>query len=205
MQSLNDFIVRPVGNARYNNSKKIAGVDFVTNTKIEAFQNVNREAIVLAIPRCIETDIQVNDKVIVHHNVFRRFYDIRGKEKNGRSYMFDDMYAVAPDQIYARKPAANEDDMESWQALHGYCFVQPIRSGNYLDNDNEKKLHGILKYPNKELSIPEGSVVCFTPDSEFEFVFNGMLLYCMKSNNIVLSYGNQRNEKEYNPSWAQSC
>jgi len=200
MQSLNDFIIKPVGDNRYNNSKKIGGVDFVTNTKIESFQNVNREAIILALPKCVETNIQVGDKVIVHHNVFRRFYDIRGKEKNGKSYMFDGMYAVTQDQIYACK--SND---EQWQSLHGYCFVQPVEAGSYLENYNEKKLHGILRYTSEKLNLEEGSVVCFTPDSEFEFVFNNMLLYCMKSNNIVLSYGKQRNEKEYNPGWAQSC
>ena len=94
MQGLHDFIIKPVGDNRYNNSKKIAGVDFVTNTRIEAFQNVNREAVVVALPKCVETNIQVGDKVIVHHNVFRRFYDIRGKEKDSKSYMFDGMYAV---------------------------------------------------------------------------------------------------------------
>ena len=205
MQSLHDFIIKPVGDNRYNNSKKIAGVDFVTNTRIEAFQNVNREAVVIALPKCVETTIQVGDKVIVHHNVFRRFYDIRGKEKDSKSYMFDGMYAVTQDQIYAYKPFTNGDREEPWQSLHGYCFVQPVKADSYLENYSEKKLHGILRYTNKELSLSEGSVVCFTPDSEFEFVFNGMLLYCMKSNNIVLSYGNKRSEKEYNPGWAQSC
>ena len=200
MQSLHDFIIKPVGDNRYNNSKKIAGVNFVTNTRIEAFQNVNREAVVVALPKCVETNIQVGDKVIVHHNVFRRFYDIRGKEKDSKSYMFDGMYSVTQDQIYACK-----SNSEQWQSLHGYCFVQPVKADSYLENYSEKKLHGILRYANKELSIKEGSVVCFTPDSEFEFVFNDMLLYCMKSNNIVLSYGNKRNEKEYNPGWAQSC
>ena len=65
MQSLHDFIIKPVGDNRYNNSKKIAGVDFVTNTRIEAFQNVNREAVVIALPKCVETTIQVGDKVTI--------------------------------------------------------------------------------------------------------------------------------------------
>ena len=66
---------------------------------------------------------------------------------------------------------------------------------------------GILKYGNelleKENVIP-GMVVGFTPESEFEFVVDSELLYCMKCENIVLAYDNQGNQTEYNPSWTSS-
>ncbi|NVM20025.1 MAG: hypothetical protein HWN80_20155, partial [Candidatus Lokiarchaeota archaeon] len=51
-----------------------------------------------------ETEIKPGDEIIVHHNVFRRFYDVRGNEKNSRSYFEEDMYFVKPDQLYAYKP-----------------------------------------------------------------------------------------------------
>jgi hypothetical protein len=197
MNSLYDFIVKPIGE-RYNNTKKLAGKDFVTNTRIESFKNVNRRAEIIATPKTIETNLESGNEVIVHHNVFRRFYDIRGNEKNSKSYMFDNMYAVSQEQIYAYK---NIDG--NWKTHQDYCFVQPIKAN---DNtvDVEKPLHGILRYGNKSLDINEGDLVCFTPDSEFEFVFDGKLLYCMKSNNIILSHGNKRDAQEYNPSWTSS-
>ena len=31
-----------------------------------------------------------------------------------------------------------------------------------------------------------------------------MNYYCMKSNDIVIKYGNKKNKREYNPSWTHS-
>ena len=45
-------------------------------------------------------------------------------------------------------------------------------------------------------------LVSFKPVGEFEFVIDGKLLYCMKSNDIVIKHEYEGNEKEYNPSWA---
>ena len=196
MNSVYDFIIKPIG-GRYNNTKKLADKDFIVNTRIESFRNVNRHAEIIALPKAIKTDLKPGDEVIVHHNVFRRFYDIRGNEKNSRNLIFDDLYAVSVDQIYAYKRD------ENWKTLNNYCFVQPVK-----ENDDkvevQKPLHGILKYGDETSCIKKEDLICFTPDSEFEFVFDNMLLYCMKSNNIVLSYGNKGNAKEYNPSWANS-
>jgi hypothetical protein len=199
MHSLYDFIVKPVDDHRYNNKKEIAGVQFVTNTSLESFKNVNRQGVVIAVPKAFDTPIKPGDIVIIHHNVFRRFYDVRGKEKNSRSYMFDGMYAVSLDQIYAYQPLSTTD----WRTFNDYCFVQPVKSTDESSTSKEKELHGILRYTNKKLNIEKGETVCFTPDSEFEFVFNDMLLYCMKLNNIVLSYGIREGDEEYNPSWTR--
>jgi hypothetical protein len=167
MQSLHDFIIKPVGDNRYNNSKKIAGVDFVTNTRIEAFQNVNREAVVVALPKCVETNIQVGDKVIVHHNVFRRFYDIRGKEKDSKSYMFDGMYAVTQDQIYMKKTT------DSWQTLRDYCFIKPIINKDSSKIDKLKKCVGIIKYSNsslEDLKMNVEDLIGFKANGEVEIL-----------------------------------
>ena len=43
---------------------------------------VNREAIVVSLPKAVKTDIKIGDTVIVHHNVFRRWHDQQGVEKN---------------------------------------------------------------------------------------------------------------------------
>ena len=38
MNSLYDFIVKPIGEGRYNNSKKIGEKELILNTKIESWK-----------------------------------------------------------------------------------------------------------------------------------------------------------------------
>jgi hypothetical protein len=88
-----------------------------------------------------------------------------------------------------------------------YCFVKPIINKNELDVNIEQPNVGIVKYTNSSLEalkIKPGTLVTFTPNSEFEFIINDERLYCMKSNDIALIHEHEGNEKEYNPSWAQS-
>jgi len=198
MKSVNDFIVKPI-EGRYNNTVKVGNVDLVVNTKIEEFKSISKVAEVVALPLSIKTDIKIGDKVIVHHNIFRRFYDIRGKEKNSRSFIKEDMYACSPEQIYMY--GANTAHLD-------YCFVKPIVNHDIFITSKEKPLMGLLKHGNKVLSklgVYEGDLVSFRPTSEFEFVIDGELLYCMKLINIVAKHERKGNEKEYNPSWAKSC
>jgi len=197
MKSVYDFIVKPI-NGRYNNTVKIEDVDLVVNTRIEEFKNISKIAEVVALPLSIETDVKIGDKVVVHHNVFRRFYDIRGNEKNSRSFIKEDMYACSPEQIYMY--GANTAHLD-------YCFVKPIVNDDIFITSKEKPLMGLLKYGNKELEslgVYEGDLVSFRPTSEFEFVVDGELLYCMKLINVVSKHERKGNEEEYNPSWATS-
>lgn len=200
MRSVFSFIVKPVGE-RYNNKVKIADRELIVNTKIESFKSVNNFAEVVALPLAYSTDIKVGDIVVIHHNVFRVFYDIRGDKKNSRSYFKDDLYFCDLDQIYLYKNTGK------WKAFGDRCFVKPIKNKDYLNVDKEQKLIGILKYGNSSLEalkINEGDLVGYAPYGEFDFVIDGQRLYCMKSNDIVIKYGHKGNETEYNPSWAQS-
>ena len=200
MRSIFSFIVKPVGE-RYNNKVKVEDKELIINTKIESFKSVNNVAEVVAIPLAYSTDIKVGDIVVIHHNVFRVFYDIRGNKKNSRSYFMDDLYFCDLDQIYLYKNTGK------WKAFGDRCFIKPIKNKDYLNVAKEQRLIGILKYGNSSLEalkINEGDLVGYTPYGEFDFVIDGQRLYCMKSNDIVIKYGHKRNETEYNPSWAQS-
>ena len=85
MQSIYSYIVSPIKN-RYNNKKNIGKNEIILNTSIEDHKFVNRNAIIIKLPKIKANDyLKINDEVIVHHNVFRRFYDIRGKEKNSNA------------------------------------------------------------------------------------------------------------------------
>jgi len=195
-----DFIVKPVG-SRYENSIDIDGKELIVNTKIESFKSVNNIAEVVSIPLAYKTDIKIGDTVIIHHNVFRRFYDMKGKQKNSRSYFKEDLYFCSADQIYLYK-TNNE-----WKSFGDRCFIKPLKNIDHLKLDKERKLIGILKYGNdslKELKINPGDLVGYTPFGEFEFIIEGQRLYCMKSNDIVIKYEYKGDETGYNPKWAQS-
>jgi hypothetical protein len=195
MQSVFDFIIKPK-NKRYNNTKKVGESELLLNSEISDHKYVSRNGIVLNIPKETETEIKIGDEVIVHHNIFRRWYDVRGIEQNGRAYYKEDMYFVKPDQIFLYKRN------NKWFAPKGYCFVKPIKS-NSIYEDKEVPLRGIIKYVDPELkNIQKEDLVGFTPSSEYEFVVDGERLYRVLTNSISIKYERQGNEKEYNPSWA---
>lgn len=197
MKALYDFIVEPVGD-RYANKIKIGDSELVLNANIENHKFVNVIAKVISTPVNLQTDIKSGDLLLVHHNVFRRFYDIRGNEKNSRSYFKDGKYFLSLDQILMH-------DSNGWKAFGNRCFVKPLQSDNTFATDSKKKNYGVLIYGNKELNklnVSEGDVVSYKNKREFEFLIDKELLYCMKSNDILINHGQQRNEKEYNPSWA---
>jgi co-chaperonin GroES (HSP10) len=200
MKALFQFIVKPKGE-RYNNKKNIGDKSLLLNTSIESFRHINKEAIVVAVPAAFKTDIKPGDTVLIHHNIFRRWYDVKGKEKNGSTYFKDDMYFVELDQVYAYKKN------NTWVTVNDRCFVKPIVETSSYSTEKEQKHIGILKYGNSSLNsfkIASGDLVGFTPKSEWEFIIDGERLYCMKSNDIAIKYEFKGNEKEYNPSWANS-
>ena len=201
MKSLYDFIVQPIGN-KYNNEIKVGDKKLVVNTKIESWTFVNRIAKVIETPIAFKTNIKKGDTIVIHQNVFRTFYDIRGDKKVSRSWFKDNIYFVGLDQIYLYK------NKKGWHTFGDRCFVQPIKNNNSLTTDKEQKLVGILKYGNstlEALKINEGDKVGYTPNSEWEFLVDKDRLYCMKSNDIVIKYEHEGNEEKYNPSWTSSC
>ena len=200
MKSLYQFIVKPKGE-RYNNIKKIGDTSLLLNTNIESFRHINKEAIVVSAPAAFNTGINIGDTVLIHHNIFRRWYDIKGKERNGSMFFKDNMYFVNVDQVYGYKKNNN------WVMVNNRCFVKPIKETSSYSTEKEQKHIGILKYGNnvlEALHINPGDLVGFTPSSEWEFIIDDERLYCMKSNDIAIKYERKGNEEEYNPGWAKS-
>ena len=197
MRGLYYFIVKPV-ESRYNNIKKIGDKELITNTENFTHQNVNRNAIVLSVPKGIDTDIKPGDEVIVHHNVFRRWKDVRGVEQDSKGYFKENQYFVQQDQLYLYK------SKNHWKSIDDYCFIKPIKSLDDYSLDKEQPLVGILKYTNKHnylSSLNEGDLVGFVPRSEYEFIINGERLYRVLTKAITIKYEYQGKETEYNPSW----
>ena len=164
MQSLYNFVVEPIGE-RYNNATKIGDKELILNTEIKNHQYINRLAKVISVPKVNNTDITNDDVVVLHHNVFRRWHNVRGEEKNSRSYFKDNKYFVNDDQIFLYKRN------NKWICPQGYCFVQPIKDNSKLSVDAERPLIGVVKYSDGTVNPKD--LVGFTPSSEFEFVVDG--------------------------------
>ena len=186
-----DFIIKPIGN-RYNNSVRVDEKELILNTEVFNHQYVNRKAKVIATPLLFKSPVNIGDEVIVHHNIFRRWHDVKGRERNSRSYWKEDKYIISEDQIY----------LYNNKAMPGYSFVQPIKSNNKLTNDTEQPLVGIIKYTDGAFDI--NTLVGFTPNSEYEFIIEGKRLYRVLNKFITIKYEYKGNEEEYNPSWAKS-
>ena len=194
MNAYKDYIISPIGD-RYNNSVRVDDKELILNTEIFNHQFVNRKAKIIATPLLFQSPLNVGDEVIVHHNVFRRWHDVKGKERNSRSYWKEDKYIVSEDQIFLYKK-------NDWVAMPGFSFIKPLKSINNYNIEDERPLVGIIKYSDGTFNKEE--LIGFTPNSEYEFVVNGERLYRVLNKFITIKYEYQGNEKEYNPSWAQS-
>jgi len=195
MKSVYNFVVTPKG-SRYNNTKKVGDSELIINTEIYNHQYVNREAVVISTPIIGETDIQPSDTVIVHHNIFRRWHDVKGVEKNSRCFFDESTYLVNHDQIFLYKRD------EEWIAPKGYCFIKPLKAVDQFNIESEKPLQGIVKYSDGTVEVND--LVGFRPSSQYEFIVDGERLYRVLSNFITIKYEYQGDEEEYNPSWAES-
>jgi len=200
MKSLYDFIITPLGD-KYKNEVQVGDKKIVVNTKIESWKFVNRLAKVVETPKAFKTKIKKGDIVVIHQNVFRTFYDMRGEKKKSRSWFKDDLYFCSLDQLYLYK------NNTGWHSFGDRCFIQPIKNNSDFNVDKEQKLKGILKYGNsvlKNSNINEGDLVGFKPNREWQFLVDDDRLYCMESNDIVIKYEYEGNEEKYNPSWTSS-
>tara|TARA_Y100001973_G_scaffold102586_1_gene167954 strand:- start:244 stop:834 length:591 start_codon:yes stop_codon:yes gene_type:complete len=195
MKSVYSFVVTPIGK-RYNNVKKVGDEELIVNTEIFNHQYVNRKAKVLSVPIIGDTNIEVNDDVIVHHNVFRRWHNQYGKEKNSKSYFDENTYIVQPDQIFLYKR------FWEWRTTKGFCWVQPIKNKDKYSVSKEQDNVGIIKYSDGTFNV--GDLVGFTPISTYEFIIDGEKLYRVYTKFITIKYEYKGNEEAYNPSWAQS-
>jgi len=198
MKGVFDFVIMPKED-RYNNTKAVGDKELILNTELQNHNFVSRIGVVMATPNPNPTGVREGDEVILHHNVFRRFRDIRGEEKNSRSYYKNNMYFVSPDQIFAYKRIIK------WIPLNGFNFVKPIKEDKMFSINFEKPLVGILKYKDPSLTeAQEGDLVGFKPGAEYEFLIDKEKLYRVPTNLITIKYEYQGNEEEYNPSWAAS-
>ncbi|MGI9555754.1 MAG: hypothetical protein ACR2M9_02755 [Cyanophyceae cyanobacterium] len=200
MRSVFDFIVKPI-EGRYKNDINVGDKKLILNSNIDNFKFISKQAEVVSVPLSLKTSIQPGDIVIIHHNVFRRYYNQKGEAVDSSKLFKENLYFCQPDQIYLYKRNGK------WKPVGNRCFLMPIENNDNFSMDKERKGVGILKIGNSSLEaleIAEGDLVGFKSNREFEFIVDDQRLYCMESNDILLKYEYKGDEKEYNPSWAKS-
>ena len=184
MDAIGSFIIRPLNDKLYNNERTVKGSKYLVDTSIDSHENTNRFATVISTPAGYIGEVMKEDVVIVHHNVFRKVNDIRGKEMYSTGLLKDDYYLADDLEVYAYKRAG------VWSAISPYIFIEPILSDNKTyDTSNEQVQYGVVVMDNKELngmSVIKGDTICFQPDSEYKFTVDGVKLYRMKTESICL-------------------
>lgn len=174
-------------NDRYNNKIDVDGKELIVNAEVSEKDHiyVNRIGVVQELPLINTGKIKVGDKVLVHHNVFRRWYNMRGIEMNTTSYYKDDLYIVNDDQIFAY----NQDD--TWIAMDEFIFVAPIESSKLTQPSGAFKSHSnhfqdlVGKVFYGDDNYATGAYIAFTPDSEYEFNVDDTKLYRVMKNQIT--------------------
>jgi hypothetical protein len=179
------FIAKPENDKRYNNTKDIGGVDFITSTSEEDYKFSNRKAIVHELPIGYNGPIKKGDTLLVHHNVFKFYNDMKGRRRSGRSFFKDDLFFIENDQFFLYK---NEN---GWNSHDRFCFIEPIEAiDTYIYKPfTEEPLVGLVKYPNEYLiskGVNKGDKVTFKPESEYECEVDGEKLYRMYDHQITM-------------------
>lgn len=176
------FLIKPVGD-EYTNEIEIAGQKVIINSTVEDHRHVNRFAEVIQLPIHYNGDIKVGDTIIVHHNVFRIYYDVKGRPRKSPNFFKDDIYFIDPYQFYMYHNGTQWNSVEDW------CFVKPIdKENSYLYEEGLEENTGVLKYGNKNLikmGVHNGDKVTFSKDSEYEFHVDDEVLYRMNTKDLV--------------------
>ena len=185
MKSIYQFIVEPVNKKRYNNTKTIAGIEFIVSTSEEDVSASNREAIVIETPLNYDGPIEKGDVLLVHHNVFKFYNDMRGRRQSGKSFFKENIFFLDPDQFFAYKKNGE------WHGYDRYCFIKPIpaqESYIYKAVSNEPLMGtiAILNDGLKSQGLKEGDVVCYKPSQEYEFKVDDEILWRMYDHSITL-------------------
>ncbi len=171
-------LIKPLGD-EYNNIEKVGDVELLVNTSIEDVDYVNRLGVVVSSP---DNHLQKGDIVVVHHNVFRTYYDMKGDKRRSNEYFRDNMYLVPPERIYLHKEG------DDWKAYKSHCFISPVdyiqHDTLYRSDEKEEEHVGIVKYSNK---FKPGTKVGFSKNSEYKFVIDDEKLYKMRNRDICVT------------------
>jgi len=184
MKSPHYFIIEPFDGKRYDNIRKYGNCELIISSSQEDHTVTNRIGVVLDIPMYYDGPIKKGDLIVVHHNVFRIYYDMQGNERSSWNFYKDNLFIVDIDQIFLYRSKTGK-----WNAPFPYCFIEPIKAlnTNLMSTNEYESLHGkVVYYPKSNDIIKKNDVIYFEPESEYVFEIEGKKLYRMKLKNICL-------------------
>lgn len=185
MKSPHYFIIKPYNGVRYDNIRKFGNVDFIISSSIEDHTVTNRFAVVISAPQWYQGPISEGDIIVVHHNTFRLYYDMKGNESSSWCHYRDDLFMVDYEQIYLYK---KQDD--NWMSTYPYVFVEPIKndfSDKVVNHYYYKTTFGnIVHLPEENNNLCVGDEISYMPGSEYEFKIDDKKLYRVKMQYICL-------------------
>lgn len=174
------YLVEPDGK-RYNNTREIEGNELIVNTTMDEtdYKHTNRIGKVIGCPRK-KGVLEEGDKIIVHHNAFRKWYNVKGMLKDSANFIKKGVFSIGPDQIFAY------DRGDGWVALQDFCFIKPIeKDTDFLyDTDKYQQKEGIVKITNPiltEQGVNVGDRIFFVGEAEYRFDIDGETLWKMSA------------------------
>ena len=176
MSTINQYIIKPLGD-RYNNEKD--GVIINTTNDETDFKYVNRLGEVVMVPINNHAGLEVGDKVIVHHNTFRKWFNVRGHLKDSANFIKKGLFQADVDQIFAY------DRGDGWKPIYDWVFVEPIERDDWVTLDDISQYQtrtGTIRIANAHV----GDEVYFDKGSEYRFEIDGKILYRMKINDLMI-------------------
>lgn len=181
------FIVSPIGD-KYNNKKEIGnGKSYYLSSSIENAIDVNRFAVVVQVPLNYKGKVEVGDEVVIHHNIFRDYYDYHGKIKHSSHYLYDNLYLIDDSEIYLFRSA---DKSKVWESNLDYVLVEPVWSEKFSMKSKKDKVGWVVITSNEDL---QHSIIGFTPESEYEIQMKNeegedIVYYRMRERDICVRY-----------------
>lgn len=185
MKSLTEFICKPLGGKRYNNSKNIAGKEVFLSVDADDHVYSNRYAKVIEVPNRYTGPVMPGDILLVHHNVFKFYTGSKGRNMSGKSFLDADLFLIDHEQFYAYKRDGK------WTPMPKYSFILPTTYGHGLSVEikGNTPLHGEVWLTTPEMrsnGVVEGEKIIFTPESEYEFDIDGTIAYRVMNSDIAV-------------------
>lgn len=185
MRSPLGFIVTPYGGRRYANERD----GLLLSTSQEDHLHSNRVGVVKHLPTGYDGPIEEGCHLLVHHNVFKFYNDMSGRQRSGRAFLGDDEFLVEDGQYYMWRREGSD-----WTTVGDYVFVEPAPASHdfMFMNVRDEPLTGFVRYGNDSLDslgVSEDARVVFAPDSEYTFFIGDVEMYRMRTADILLSDG----------------
>jgi hypothetical protein len=174
------FIITP-----YGKEYEVERNGVLVSSSVEDASFTNRVGVVKYLPINYKGSIAIGDFVVVGHNMFRTYYDMKGRKTKSSAYFKDSMYIADGNDIYLYKKNGDVN----WESESDFCAVKPVENNSKWSNEQYKYVTGIITVTNEDLKKQNVNIndnVVFKSGGEYEFYIDGVKWYIMRSKNIFI-------------------